>query len=95
MPSSSLHLRLSDGLFYDGFQVMSFSILVGLGLDYDIFLLTRIVEFRQEGYSTADAIVLAMAMTGPVIAAAGLIMAIAFAGTFVDLSEIMAFNARV
>mmetsp|Transcript_2730 Transcript_2730/g.9936 ORF Transcript_2730/g.9936 Transcript_2730/m.9936 type:complete len:931 (-) Transcript_2730:195-2987(-) len=70
--------------------VMSFSILVGLGLDYDIFLLTRIVEFRQEGHSNNDSIILALAMTGPVIAAAGLIMAIAFAGLL--FSGLMVLN---
>ena len=31
--------------------VMAFSILVGLGLDYDIFLLTRIREYRMLGVS--------------------------------------------
>ena len=30
---------------------MAFSILVGLGLDYDIFLLTRIREYRMLGVS--------------------------------------------
>eukprot|EP00755_Sulcionema_specki_P024091 Sspe_Gene.80441::Locus_50807_Transcript_1_1_Confidence_1.000_Length_2804::g.80441::m.80441/K06994/K06994; putative drug exporter of the RND superfamily len=60
--------------------LMSFSIVVGIGLDYDIFLVTRIVEYRRLGYSTPDAIVYGMTQTGYIITAAGVIMAIAFSG---------------
>ena len=37
--------------------VMTFSIVVGLGLDYDVFLISRVLEFRLEGL-TADSSVL-------------------------------------
>jgi len=53
---------------------------VGIGLDYDIFLLTRIREYRLMGYSTKDAIALGLSKTGHIITAAGIIMAIAFGG---------------
>jgi hypothetical protein len=42
-------LRSSTGI-YDIIPIMSFSILVGLALDYDIFLMTRVVEFRHRGW---------------------------------------------
>eukprot|EP00048_Salpingoeca_helianthica_P017415 m.237109 g.237109 ORF g.237109 m.237109 type:complete len:844 (-) comp20941_c0_seq1:46-2577(-) len=60
--------------------VLSFSILVGLGLDYDIFLLTRIVEYRRQGLSDRGSILLGLARTGRIITAAGGIMAVAFFG---------------
>jgi uncharacterized membrane protein YdfJ with MMPL/SSD domain len=30
---------------------MCFSIIVGLGLDYDVFLVTRVLEYRLEGHT--------------------------------------------
>eukprot|EP00041_Stephanoeca_diplocostata_P029265 m.860085 g.860085 ORF g.860085 m.860085 type:complete len:862 (-) comp23527_c0_seq8:171-2756(-) len=60
--------------------VMCFSVLVGLGLDYDVFLISRVVEFRRQGLSNRAAIVMGVCKTGGIITAAGGIMAIAFAG---------------
>eukprot|EP00466_Bigelowiella_natans_P008013 jgi/Bigna1/134611/aug1.26_g9319 len=53
-------------------------VLVGLTLDYDLFLLVRIFEYRMKGYSTKDATVVAMYNTSGIITTAGLIMIIAF-----------------
>ena len=39
-------IRQSTGVYYI-IPPMSFSILVGLALDYDIFLMSRVVEFRK------------------------------------------------
>lgn len=44
---------------------MSFSILVGLALDYDIFLMSRVVEFRQLGWSDAASVSLAVDKSAP------------------------------
>ena len=60
--------------------VLSFSILVGLGLDYDIFLITRIAEFRDKGHTDRNAIIMGVARSGRIISAAGGIMAVAFFG---------------
>jgi uncharacterized membrane protein YdfJ with MMPL/SSD domain len=58
---------------------MSFSIIVGLALDYDVFLVTRILEFRLEhGYKHESSIAAALDATGGIITAAGVIMAISF-----------------
>jgi len=69
--------------------VMSFTILVGLGLDYDIFLLTRILEFREMGYDDRSAVLLGLSHTGYVISAAGVIMVIAFGGLFLSAEAAM------
>ena len=60
--------------------VMAFSIMVGLSLDYDVFLVSRIVEYRAEGKSDRESVLLGLAKTGRIITAAGIIMAIAFFG---------------
>jgi uncharacterized membrane protein YdfJ with MMPL/SSD domain len=53
--------------------VMSFSTLTGLALDYDIFIISRIAEFRELGYDDSSAITLGLAKTGWIISAAGLV----------------------
>jgi uncharacterized membrane protein YdfJ with MMPL/SSD domain len=60
--------------------VICFSMVVGICLDYDIFLLSRITEKREEGLSPDEAIREGLLETGGIITAAGVIMAIAFAG---------------
>merc|ERR1719247_3829922 len=59
---------------------MAFTMILGLSLDYDVFLLGRIVELRDAGYSDADAVVLGGVKTNKIITAAGTIMSIAFSG---------------
>lgn len=56
-----------------------FVIAMGLGMDYDIFLTTRIREEVAKGKSDKEAIVTAVEKTGGIITAAGLVMAGAFA----------------
>jgi RND superfamily putative drug exporter len=70
--------------------VMSFSILVGLGLDYDIFLVSRIYEYRLLGFTSDSAVVKGIYRTGSIITGAGVIMAIAFAGLM--LSSVSVLN---
>lgn len=60
--------------------VICFSIVVGICLDYDIFLLTRVSEFREGKMGARASIQEGLCSTGGIISAAGLIMAIAFAG---------------
>eukprot|EP01105_Mastigella_eilhardi_P013546 TRINITY_DN3089_c0_g1_i3.p1 TRINITY_DN3089_c0_g1~~TRINITY_DN3089_c0_g1_i3.p1 ORF type:complete len:868 (-),score=205.36 TRINITY_DN3089_c0_g1_i3:122-2566(-) len=73
--------KLDDvhGLYWLG-PVLTFSIILGLGLDYDIFLFSRIVEFRQRGFSDRLAVRFGVERTGAIVTVAGLIMAIAFGG---------------
>ncbi|WP_200923117.1 MULTISPECIES: MMPL family transporter [Frankia] len=50
-------------------------LMMGLGMDYEIFLITRIREITRQGSSDADAVTTAIVDTGRVITAAGLVMA--------------------
>ena len=84
--------RTSKG-FYWAVPVMTFSILVGLGMDYDVFLFSRVAEYRELGFSTKVALVKGVAKTGHIITYAGVIMAIAFAGLlFSDLLMLKQFG---
>ncbi len=58
--------------------VLTFSLVVGLATDYDVFLSLRILEFRQMGYDDTQSIKLGLAHTSDTIRIAGLIMVIAF-----------------
>jgi uncharacterized membrane protein YdfJ with MMPL/SSD domain len=58
--------------------IMGFSIIVGLALDYDVFLISRILEYRVQNYEHRTSIAYGLHSTGSIITAAGIIMAIAF-----------------
>eukprot|EP00468_Gymnochlora_sp_CCMP2014_P006997 CAMPEP_0167744606 /NCGR_PEP_ID=MMETSP0110_2-20121227/2686_1 /TAXON_ID=629695 /ORGANISM="Gymnochlora sp., Strain CCMP2014" /LENGTH=1360 /DNA_ID=CAMNT_0007629149 /DNA_START=38 /DNA_END=4120 /DNA_ORIENTATION=+ len=58
--------------------IINVPVLVGLTLDYDLFLLVRIHEYRLMGYSTQDSTMAAMYKTSGIITVAGLIMLTAF-----------------
>jgi uncharacterized membrane protein YdfJ with MMPL/SSD domain len=68
---------------------MAFSIIVGLALDYDVFLISRILEYRQEGLDHESSIVAGLYSTGGIITAAGLIMAVAFGGLMFSSSPVL------
>lgn len=61
--------------------IFAFIFLVGLGVDDNIFLMSRIREERLGGLSTRDAVIAGLERTGGVITSAGLILA----GTFAAL----------
>ena len=70
--------------------LLCFTIVVGLGLDYDIFFLARVHEYRFVGrLSDRDACVEAAARTGTVISSAAVIMAVAFSGLFFSTTTIL------
>ncbi len=65
-----------------------FVLLLGLGMDYNIFILTRIREEAAKGQSLNDAIVHSMQQTGGIITAAAIILAGSL-GTLVISSNMM------
>eukprot|EP01105_Mastigella_eilhardi_P026252 TRINITY_DN7490_c0_g1_i1.p1 TRINITY_DN7490_c0_g1~~TRINITY_DN7490_c0_g1_i1.p1 ORF type:complete len:943 (-),score=309.44 TRINITY_DN7490_c0_g1_i1:224-3052(-) len=69
-----------NGALYWYTPVITFAIIIGLSLDYDVFLFARIAEFRKEGWDTRSATVKGVTKTGYIISFAGIIMAIAFGG---------------
>ncbi|EAN91297.1 MmpL efflux pump [Trypanosoma cruzi] len=54
--------------------LFAFLFLSALSLDYDVFLTTRIIEFKKKGYNDEAAIAKAVWKTGPIISFAGIIM---------------------
>ena len=69
--------------------IMSFSIMVGLGLDYDVFLISRILELRMAGYDNKRSIATGLQRTGGIITAAGLVMSVSFGGLFFSKSPVV------
>ena len=68
--------------------IVLFVVCLGLGMDYDILLTTRIKEYVTKGYTNDEAIVAAVQKSGAVITLCGLIMAGAF-GTMMMSSSPM------
>jgi RND superfamily putative drug exporter len=58
--------------------LMLFVMIIGLGLDYTIFLTTRIREEVSKGKTDEEAIVMAVKRTGGIITLCGLVMTGAF-----------------
>lgn len=72
-------LKYFNGITYEVIPLVT-GIAIALGLDYDIFLVSRIVEFRVQRYSDRASIFRGVLKTGDVISGAGLIMSLAFSG---------------
>jgi RND superfamily putative drug exporter len=63
-------------------------LMMGLGMDYEIFLVTRVKDLMRRGESTVTATMQAVVDTGRVITSAGLVMAGSL-GTMVLSSTVM------
>ena len=57
---------------------ISFNMVCGLGLDYDIFFMESVVEHHDHGLDGSRAVIGALRHTGSIVAVAGVIMLIAF-----------------
>lgn len=64
---------------FSSLPIVVFCIVFGLSMDYEVFLITRVMEGRQAGLSDRDAIIDALGTTGPVITSAAAIMLAVFA----------------
>jgi len=64
-------------------RTILFLLVLGLGIDYNIFVLTRVREERVKGSSASESIVTAVGRTGGIITAAAIILASAFAALIV------------
>lgn len=67
------------GAVFSSLPLVVFCIVFGLSMDYEVFLMTRVMEMRRMGASDRDAIVDALGTTGPVITNAAAIMLVVFA----------------
>jgi RND superfamily putative drug exporter len=68
-----------DGFFWY-VPILLLSMIIGLALDYDVLLISRIMEHRENGYDVKAAICKATCETGGTISAAGIIMTLCFGG---------------
>ena len=64
------------------------AVIYGLSTDYEVFLVSRMVEARERGTSTAEAIRIGTATTGRLITAAALVLVVV-AGAFVFSDLVM------
>jgi RND superfamily putative drug exporter len=60
--------------------VLVFAFAFGLSMDYEVFLLARIKELRDQGYNCKEAVQLGLQRSGRIITSAALLMVIVFAG---------------
>jgi len=72
-----------DGVCFEAVPIAT-CVAVALGLDYDIFLISRIIEYRLHGLSHMNAVIKGVAKTGGIISGAGVIMALSFSGLFLS-----------
>jgi putative drug exporter of the RND superfamily len=74
------------GAVFSTVPIVAFAIVFGLSMDYEVFLVARILEARRRGISEIDAIVEGVARTGGLITSAAAIMVAVFAAfTFGDV----------
>jgi RND superfamily putative drug exporter len=59
--------------------IVTFAIVFGLSMDYEVFLVARVLEARKSGFSELDAIPEGMARTAGLITSAAAIMIVVFA----------------
>ncbi|PRQ11893.1 RND transporter [Corynebacterium sp. 13CS0277] len=67
-------LGFTPGPLMSPVLVLIMAIIYGLSTDYEVFLLSRMVEAREQGRSTDDAIRIGTSHTGNIITAAAIIM---------------------
>ena len=81
-----LHTFKGDyGLFWL-MPILAFSLMTGLGLDYDVFIIESICHERDNGWEVGDAISVGVQRSGPIISWAGAIMSVAYGGyLFADI----------
>lgn len=67
-------LRVTPAPLEVGIVVLMAAVVFGLSTDYEVFLLSRMVEARTRGASTAEAVTTGLARTGRVISAAAVLL---------------------
>ncbi len=60
--------------------IFLFAMLFGLSMDYEVFLVTRMRELYDSGYSNEQAVAQGLQRTGRIVSAAAIILVAAFAG---------------
>jgi RND superfamily putative drug exporter len=77
--SSFLGVRGGTGSVFPIVPIVAFAIVFGLSMDYEVFLVARVLEARRSGLSEMDAIPEGLARTAGLITSAAAIMIVVFA----------------
>jgi RND superfamily putative drug exporter len=77
--SRFLGLQAGTGSVFPLVPIVAFAIVFGLSMDYEVFLVARVLEARKSGLNEADAIPEALARTAGLITSAAAIMIVVFA----------------
>jgi putative drug exporter of the RND superfamily len=77
--SRLLGVREGTGSVFPIVPIVAFAIVFGLSMDYEVFLVARVLEARRSGLSEMDAIPEGMARTAGLITSAAAIMIVVFA----------------
>lgn len=77
--SSLLGVPAGTGSVFPLVPIVAFAIVFGLSMDYEVFLVARVLEARRNGLSEEDAIPEGMARTAGLITSAAAIMIVVFA----------------
>jgi putative drug exporter of the RND superfamily len=77
--SSFLGVQGGTGSVFPLVPIVTFAIVFGLSMDYEVFLVARVLEARRNGLSEKDAIPEGMARTAGLITSAAAIMIVVFA----------------
>jgi putative drug exporter of the RND superfamily len=77
--SSLLGVREGTGSIFPIVPIVAFAIVFGLSMDYEVFLVARVLEARRSGLSEMDAIPEGLARTAGLITSAAAIMIVVFA----------------
>jgi putative drug exporter of the RND superfamily len=77
--SSLLGVHGGTGSVFPLVPIVAFAIVFGLSMDYEVFLVARVLEARKSGLSEMDAIPEGMARTAGLITSAAAIMIVVFA----------------
>jgi RND superfamily putative drug exporter len=76
--SSLLGVHGGTGSVFPLVPIVTFAIVFGLSMDYEVFLVARVLEARKSGLSEEDAIPEALARTAGLITSAAAIMIVVF-----------------
>jgi RND superfamily putative drug exporter len=58
--------------------ILAFCTVFGLSMDYEVFLVARVAEFRRKGFGEREAIAEGLARSAPLITSASAIMVVVF-----------------
>ena len=90
--SGILHLVVKDAMHLDVYWLVIIAcgpLVIGLTIDFDVFLISHIYDARKAGMSTEDAILHGIASQSQIITIAGSIMASAFASLLMSASPVL------